>query len=90
VTYEDRARDIAEAIRELARATDREGAATERLVAIREQEIRQAAEIAADRLASDEAARAEMAAYTEALTKTGPAIQLLITIAEAMRGERRK
>ena len=90
MTYEDRARDISEAIRELARATDREGAATERLVAIREQEVAAGIEAAAKRLEADALAKSEIERFSQRIEDLEPGLTVLTIIAKALLEGRQK
>jgi len=79
--------DISEAILALARAQQDEADATRELIEIRKQEVADAASVAAERLASDALSRDELAAFRGRLDEIAPAMQMLVAIAKAMRGE---
>ena len=81
---------ISEAIRELARAADREGAATERLVAIREQEVAAGIEAAAKRLEADGLAKSEIQRFSQRIEALEPGLKVLTIIAKALLEGRQK
>ena len=75
---------ISEAIRELARATDREGAATERLVTLREQEVAAAIEAAAKSLEANRLAKSEIERFNQKIETLEPGLKVLTIIAKAL------
>lgn len=84
----DALREIAAAVRLLAAAQQAEADATATLIDLRKAEVAAAIDATAARAESDRLARESLKGYQQQLTELGPALELLITIGKALRGNR--